>query len=87
MAVSEGKAAFYVGTLFASKRVRLGFRLLIEAVSGPRVAIRFALGTSRTHGGIKAREVHTEGERVVPFGEAFGEVLPPEWLSLPLGQF
>jgi hypothetical protein len=59
----------------------------MEAVSGPRVAIRFApWGTGRTHGGIKAREVRTEGERFVPFGEAFREALPSERFSLPLGQ-
>src|SRR5580692_1556355 len=42
VAVSGGKAGFYVGTLFAYELVRLGFRLLMEAVSGPRVAIRSA---------------------------------------------
>ena len=67
--------------------VRLGFRPLVEAVlvresqSGPLPG-----GTGRTHGGIKAREVRTEGERFVPFGEAFREALPSERLSLPLGQ-
>ena len=87
MAVSPVKAGFYVGTLFACELMRLGFRLLVEAVSGPRVAIRSApwgLRTARTHGGIKAREVHTEGERFVPFGEAFHEALLSERLSLPL---
>jgi len=39
------------------------------------------VGMGRTHGGIKAREVHTEGERFVPFGEAFREVLPTEGLT------
>ena len=38
--MSDGKAGFSVGTLFAYELARLGFRLLVEAVSGPRVAIR-----------------------------------------------
>jgi len=77
--------------LFAYELMRLGFRLLVEAVlvresqSGPLPG-----GTGWTHGGIKAREVRTEGERFVPFGEAFRETsreaLPSERLSLPLGQ-
>ena len=63
----------------------------MEAVSGPKVRnpVR-SLGDGRTHGGIKAREVRTEGERFVPFGEASRgasrEALPSERLSLPLGQ-
>jgi hypothetical protein len=45
-----------------------------------------SLGTGRTHGGTKAREVRTEGERLVPFGEAFHEALLSERLSFLLGQ-
>ena len=49
-----------------------------------------SVGTGRIHGGTKAREIHTEGERFVPFGEAFREAfretLPSERFSLPLGQ-
>jgi hypothetical protein len=40
----------------------------------------------RTHGGIKAREVHTEGERAVPSGEAFREALLTGRFNLPLEQ-
>ncbi len=67
--------------------MRLGFRLLVESGvwSESRNPVR-SLGTARTHGGIKAREVHTEGERFVPFGEALREALLSERLRLPLGR-
>jgi len=68
--------------------MRLGFRLLHGSGvwSESRNPVR-SLGTGRTHGGTKAREVHTEGERFVPFGEAFREVLPPKGSASLLDRF
>jgi hypothetical protein len=60
----------------------------MEAVSGPRVAIRSALWGRAGHtAGQKPGRFRTEGERFVPFGEAFREALPSERLSLPLDKF
>ena len=66
---SDGKAGFSVGTLFAfevdATRVPAA-----RGSGGVWSESRNPAHSGRTHGGIKAREVHTEGERFVPFGEA-----------------
>jgi|SRR5579872_4667 len=62
--VSNRKARFSVGTLFAYEFTRLGFRLLTEAASGPRVAIRSApWGDWPDTRRDKSPGGHTEGER------------------------
>jgi hypothetical protein len=88
LAVSDGKAEFYFGTLFALVLTRLGFRLLMEAVSGPRVAIRSApWGRAGHTAGQKPGRFALRGERFVPFGEAFREALSSERSASLLDMF
>jgi hypothetical protein len=71
------------------------FRLWVAATRVPAARgssvwseSRNPVRSGRTHGGIKAREVHTEGERFVPFGEAFRvsaslrKAQAPSWTGL-----
>jgi hypothetical protein len=88
VAANDGKTGFSFGAHFANDLVRLGFRLLMVAVSGPRVAIRSAPSGRAGHtAGQKPGRFALRGERFVPFGEGFREAVPSERSASLLDRF
>src|SRR5579872_7458196 len=94
--VNNRKAGFSVGMLFAYEFTRLGFRLLTEAVSGPRVAIRSAPwgdwpdtrrdkspGGSQPRGNVSFLSARSL-PRSLPRNASLRKAQPPAWTGLDL---